>query len=187
MAMAVEVEIDRSYASVAIVGVRPDGRMHCEIIAHRAGTAWVVAYLVERAKRHRPCGIGIDLGSAAGSLLPALQRAGLKVWRPAMEKAEAMGALLTVPSMREVAAASGDMYDAVEDDAVRWLGKEKQAVLQRAVANAKTRPLGDAWAWGRKGSVAIAPLVSVTIARWVHLTRANAYDQDTYDVASSVY
>ena len=187
IAMAVEVEIDRSYASVAVVGMRPDGRMHCEIIAHRAGTAWVVAYLVERAKRHRPCGIGIDLGSAAGSLLPALQRAGFKIWRPTMEKPEAQGALLTVPTMREVAAASGDLYDAIEDDAVRWLGAKMQAVLQRAAAGAKTRPLGDAWAWGRKGSGAISPLVAVTIARWVYLTRAHLYDQDSYDVAASVF
>ncbi len=187
LAMAVEVSIDRAYASVGVVSVRRDGRMHCEIIAHRAGTAWVVKYLTERAARHRPIGVGLDPGSPAGSLLPALARARFKTYRPTMDPVEAKGALLTLPTMREVAAASGDFYDAVEDDALRWLGPDQQAVLNRAVAGAKTRPLGDAWAWGRKGAADISPLVAITIARWVYATRAHLYDQDDYDVSASVY
>jgi hypothetical protein len=43
------------------------------------------------------------------------------------------------------------------------------------VANAKTRPLLDAVAWGRKQSdVDISPLVGVTLARWAYVTRINA-------------
>lgn len=192
IAMALDMSIDRQWVSVAIVGLRRDGRMHVEVIAHRGGSAWVVRYLRERAARHRPCGIGIDIGGPIGSLLPALTRGtaagggGFKVWRPTMDRNEAAGALLTIPTMRDVAAASGDMYDSIENDAIRWLGSDMQAVLNRAVAGAGTRPLADSWAWARKGNAVISPLVAVTLARWVHATRAHMYDGEDYDVASSV-
>jgi hypothetical protein len=50
--------------------------------------------------------------------------------------------------------------------------------LDAAVAGAATRPLGDSWAWARKGlSVDICPLVAVSLARWGHATRAHLHNR----------
>jgi hypothetical protein len=39
-------------------------------------------------------------------------------------------------------------------------------VLNSAVAAARKRALGDAWAWARKVGGDVSPLVAVTLARW---------------------
>lgn len=192
VALGVEVAYDRSCASVAVVGRRADGRMHVEIIKHEAGTKWVVPYLVVRARRWRPCGIGIDLGGPAGSLRSALAAARFTVWSDTMEPREAGKALLTVPTLREYAGASAEFYDAIGTAAkprrdLVHLGAEAQPQLSKACAGARWRPLGDAQAWGRKGNAEISPLVAATLARWVYQTRAAAYDPGDYDVAESIY
>ena len=47
------------------------------------------------------------------------------------------------------------------------------------MAGAATRPLGDAWAWARKGlSTDITPLVAVSLARWGHTTRAHLHNRE---------
>jgi len=74
-------------------------------------------------------------------------------------------------STREVAAACGALVDAAKQDQLRHLG---QTELNTAIDGARTRPLGDAWAWARKHSSAdISPLVAVTLAKWAHATRAH--------------
>jgi hypothetical protein len=48
------------------------------------------------------------------------------------------------------------------------------AALNQAVRNAGTRPVGDAWAWARRGSGGdISPLVAATLALWGWSTRHN--------------
>jgi hypothetical protein len=66
-------------------------------------------------------------------------------------------------SGREYAAACGGFYDAVVQGTVVHLD---QPVLNAAVAGARKRILGDAWAWGRKGGTDVSPLVAATLARW---------------------
>lgn len=192
LAYGVEVAMDRSAVSVAVAGVRPDGRMHVEVIAHRSGIDWVVPYLVVRARRWRPVGIGVDLGGPAGSLKAALLKAGFRIWSDTMDAREAAKSLLTAPTVREYAAASEDFYDAIGTTEkprteLVHLGAAMQPQLTRACAGARPRPLGDAWAWGRKGNAEISPLVAVTLARWVYQARAHAYDPGDYDVAQSIY
>jgi hypothetical protein len=183
-AFFVEVERDRSKAVVALAARRADGLEHWEIMWDGAVEA-VAAKLVEFIGRWKPCGVGIDAGGPAGSLMTTLVKTyGLKTWKPSMTPSEigrAGGALLTVPGLRDIAQSTGDMIDAVAAGTGRWLGPKKQAVLAKAVAGAKTRPLGDAEAWGRRGSAAIAPLVAVSGARWVYAQRAGAYDLGTWD------
>jgi hypothetical protein len=60
----------------------------------------------------------------------------------------------------------------VSERTVRHLGSLE---LRAAIHGAATRPLGDAWAWSRKGSsVNISPLVSSTIALWAAINRPDA-------------
>lgn len=68
----------------------------------------------------------------------------------------------------EHAAACGRFVDLVDEKALRHLGSSE---LTGAIRAARTRPLGDAWAWSRKNSSAnISPLVSVTLALSAALT-----------------
>ncbi|WP_234899929.1 hypothetical protein [Streptomyces filamentosus] len=92
----------------------------------------------------------VDAGGPAGSLIPELE--------------EALGVEVVKPKPREIAMATGQFYDAVADQSISHLDPPPLAV---ALAGAQKRPLGDAWAWARRGvGVDISPLVAVTLARW---------------------
>jgi hypothetical protein len=92
-------------------------------------------------------GVVCDGASPAAALVPQLAELNLDV---------------LVVGAREAANGCGMLFDAVMDGALRHLGQEE---LDSAVRGAVTRPLGEAWAWGRNASgVDISPLVSVTLA-----------------------
>jgi hypothetical protein len=143
----IEVSPDRARAAIGVAGARSDGLTHLEVVDHRRGTGW----LVDRAKQlddtHQPIGFVVDGGGPAGSLIPELERAGVKV----------------IPvNAKEYTQACGMLYDAVEQSEVRHLGTQE---LSSAVAGAVKRQLGEAWAWSRKNSsIDISPLVAITLA-----------------------
>ncbi len=144
---AFDVTPDRAFAAVAAAGARKDGLRHVEVVEHRRGTGWVVPWLVERVDTHRPVAVLCDATGSAASLLAQLEQAGIEVW---------------AVSVREHVAACGQLFDAVEQKTVRHLGTPE---LDAAVRGAVKRPLGDAWAWTRRGSVGdISPLVACTLA-----------------------
>jgi hypothetical protein len=117
-----------------------------------------VGRLVELHDTWAPCAVVVDDTGPAGSLIAPLEAAGLEVIRP---------------TTRARAAADGGFYDAVVE---RSLGYVPRPALDAAVAGAATRPLGDAWAWARKGlSTDITPLVAVSLARWGHATRVHLH------------
>lgn len=154
---AADMTPDRSYGSVAVAGRRADGRWHVEVVDHRAGSGWMHQRLVELVGKWRPCALVVDASSAAGSLIAGL---------------EADGVAVAKPTSRDVVAACGSFYDAVRDQQLAHLG---QAELAAALAGARKRDLGGAWAWARKGlSVDISPLVAVTMAMWGHQAFARA-------------
>lgn len=67
---------------------------------------------------------------------------------------------------RDVVQATGQFYDAVTAGRISHLG-DGNAPLVTALAGARKRDLGEAWAWARRGvGVDITPLVGVTQARW---------------------
>lgn len=156
VSFALDVTPDRSRSAVAVAGGRSDGRLHVEVVEHNAGTTWVVGRLQDLVAKWNPCAVVLDAAGPAGTLLPALQAAGIEA---------------ITPSTREVAQATGMFYDAVLQGGLAHLD---QPSLKAALAGAQQRPLGDAWAWARKGSaVDISPLVAVTLAGWGHATRAH--------------
>lgn len=188
IALALTASVDHKWYTITMAGPRPDGRQHWEVIEHRLGSGWVVKRLAELVRTHRPIGVGLDLSGPAGHLHLKLRGAGMLEWSPKMTRAQARGRLLTIPTVREVAQAAGDAYEAIINGEVRWRGPEgTQLPLQKAVAGAKTRPLGDAFAWARRGNADISPLDGVTLARWVLAQRLSVVDQEEYDAASSVY
>ena len=146
LCLAFDVSPDR-FASVAIAGHREDGLFHIEVIASRRGTSWVAEYVQERVRSHRPHAVVCDAYGPAASLIPALENMSIEV--------RAMTA-------SEHGQACGQFVDQVEAGTLRYRPDD---VLKDAVRAAQTRPLGDAWAWSRKGSSGnISPLVACTLA-----------------------
>jgi hypothetical protein len=133
VSFAADVTPERSHAAIAVAGRRPDGLGHAEVVDHRPGTGWVAGRLVELANRWSPCAIVVDETGLAGSLVAPLEEAGLEVVRP---------------TAKARAAADGGFYDAVAEQSLRYVPRP---ALDAAVAGAQQRPLGDAWAWARKG------------------------------------
>jgi hypothetical protein len=160
LCLAVDISPARDSAALVVASARADGATHVEItgtkdrLDHRPGTAWVVGRIVELVERHGIGTVGLDAGSAAGSLIPALEHAGVP---------------LKVLGMRDVVRATGAFYDAAVEGRLRHLG---QGPLDLAVAGAKKRTLADSWAWGRVDGTDICPLVASTLAHWLVVTGA---------------
>lgn len=147
-AFAIDVTPDRSRASVAFAGFRPDARRHVEVIANERGTGWVVAEVVALLDSHPDAVVVLDVGGPAGSLLKPLEDAGVEPM---------------VISAAEMAQACGGFYDAVVADPPD-LSHFDQPALNAALGAARKRPLRDAWAWHRRDVTDISPLVAVTLA-----------------------
>lgn len=146
---AFAVAPDRSSSAIAAAGLRDDGRVHVEVVDHAGGAGWIVPRLVELVGRHGPRASVCDGKGPAGSFLPSLEAAGVDV--------------LAVTGT-EYARACGLLVDAVTDGRLRHLATPE---LSAAVRRATKRPLGESWAWSRKGSgVDITPLEAATLAFW---------------------
>lgn len=147
--VAFDVSPDRSTSSVAAAGLNEDRKLHVEIGMHKKGTGWLVEFLVDLSRRKNPLVFMCDGYGPAASLAGELHEAGVTV---------------TTVSTSEHGQACGHLVDKVKQDELRHLGSVE---LASAIAGARTRPLGDAWAWSRKHSgVDITPLVSATLAVW---------------------
>ncbi|WP_328941529.1 terminase [Streptomyces sp. NBC_00250] len=146
---AIDTTPERSHTSICIAG-RNDAVVHVEVIENRPGTQWVVDRAAELHEKWSPRCWVIDPSSPAGSFIKELE--------------ERLGIEVVTPRARDVAQATGQFYDAVVSQQLVHIG---QAPLSVALAGARKRDLGEAWAWARRGvGVDISPLVGVTLARW---------------------
>ncbi|MFG2855695.1 terminase [Streptomyces mirabilis] len=146
---AIDMTPERSHAAIGVAGAWRGGT-HVEVVDHQPGTAWILDRAKALHEKWKPKAWVVDAGGPAGSLIPALE--------------ERLGVEVVQPKTREVAQACGQFYDAVTEQALSHIDN---APLTAALAGAQKRPLGDAWAWARRGvSVDISPLVAVTLAKW---------------------
>lgn len=147
LALAVDVQPDRTSGSVAVAGQRQDGRWHVEVIDNRNNVGWIVERVAGIYKRQRIRTVVIDRRGPAASLVEPLEQKGLRV---------------TTTDASAMAASCAAFYDAVMEDRLRHLDTP---VLNSALAVARKRSLGDSWAWHRKNAAAdITPLVACTLA-----------------------
>lgn len=160
VAFALDITPDRSAAAIGAVGFREDGRRGGEVADHRNGTKWLVNRIVEMCEKWRPCAVGLDANSAAVSLIPELEKRGIKS-NPGPGET-----LLVVVGGSQMTQACGGWHDAVTND--QWRHRD-QAPLNAALAGARKREMGDGgWKWSRKdSSIDISPLVAVTIADYL--------------------
>ena len=181
LAFALDITPSRDGATIAVYGIREDGLGHVEVVDRRPGTEWLVDRVLELRERWNPVAIALDPKGPAVSLIDELEKRG--VTKPDDPDHPAYGQL-AIPSVPDVAAACGQFADAVRQGTLRHLGQEP---LRQAVLGAKTRPLGDAWAWARRVSSAdISPLVAATLARWAYETRAHLVTRD-YDPLANIW
>ena len=153
---ALDVSPSRSWAAVSVASKRDDGRTHVEVTSfegvldHRQGVDWVVPRLVQLSGRWESFRVFVLAGSAALSLVPALEAAGVVV--------EVIGAA-------DVAPACGLFYDLTVNDRVRHVA---QPDLTVAIEGAARLNVGDtAWKLARrKSSTDITPLYAAVAATW---------------------
>lgn len=174
VAFALDTTPERSHTAICAAGSNDEAR-HVEVVDHRPGTGWAPERLAELVAKWKPCAVVIDEGGPAGSLIPAVRRALAEEGneespRPGLSEDE-IDELLLIPKSRQVAAACGQFYDGVAEQTIVHLD---QAPLATALAGADKRPIGDGWAWARRGvGVDISPLMGVTFAAWGHAERAD--------------
>jgi hypothetical protein len=150
LVLAVDVSPDRMSASIALASLRADGSTHVEVIDTRPnmGTGWVVHRLKSFPQLREVRAVVVDSVGPAASLIPDLRQARIRQ--------------LEVLGTADVKQACGAFFDGVHQQRIRHLG---QPPLNAALAGAKKRAIGDAWAWDRKrADVDITPLVAVTLA-----------------------
>ena len=146
VSFAVEVTPDRSMATiVACAGGVLD------VVAERMGVAWVVPFLLERVVTHQAVSVGFDsLGPAAGL---------------GLELRAALGERVMMLTGREVAAASGLLFDRLtsKPPAVRIRHHE---ALHQALLQGRQRRYGQTWVFDRdaQSGVSGAPLAAAGLA-----------------------
>lgn len=152
------VSANRSYATLAVAGLRADGRTHVEIVQRAAGTAWIKDWFTARASVERPMSVVIRSAGAP--------------------EASVIQTLTDVPGLHVVPWGGKDLgighallYDLVAEDrdpGVRpKLVHLPQPVLDVPAATATTKPIGDMWVWQlRSDGEDVAPLIAVTASVW---------------------
>lgn len=168
---AVDVAWDRSRASIAVAGRRPDGKVHVEVVAYRAGTDWIVPWLLGRkTDLQSPWFTGQVVvqtkGAPVSSLIPSFQENGISVidW-----------------SGTELGSSFGQFFDAIRQ---KQLVHRSQPALNLAVEVAQEKRLGDASFINRRNElVDVSPVVAVQAAYWyatkpMQPARPSIYEQD---------
>lgn len=150
---AVDVNPDASFASIAVAGARADGAVHVEVVERRRGTGWVVDRIEDLVSKWDVKSVTLDAIGPAGLLLPAFSERGIHI---------------DVVSMREYGHACA-LFKQNVDEGVLW--HKEQSGLTAALEAARKRDLDrDAglWAWHRRDSTDITPLVASTLAVFAH-------------------
>lgn len=150
VALAFEVAIDRSDATISAAWRDTDGLPHVDVVDHRVGTGWLAGRFRELAESWHVVGLGYNGVGPAVDVADELQRAGLDQLQP-------------VNTREYVAACTGLLADVVDER----LRHPRHPMLDTAADAAAQRQVGEAWVWGaRQSAGSISPLAAATVARW---------------------
>lgn len=154
LTIAIDVPPGRKTASVALSGLRADGRWHVEMDEERKSVDWVIKWVVERASKNRLHAVVCD--EMSGLVEKRRDRYFLIGTDIVVTLAAAEG--------RDMAIACAKFYDGIMDGSV-WHTDQPQVNV--ALSSASKRPLAGAWAWNRKDVTSnISPIVAETLALW---------------------
>lgn len=154
MALGIDIDPERKWASVAVAGKRQDGKFHVELDELREGVGWVTGYVGSLLRVNPQIrAVVVDKLSAAATVAQELAHAKFRV---------------TQTSHQELAQACGYFYDGISEG---WLVHTAQPQMAQAVSMATRRNLAGAWAWNRRTTNAnITPLMASTLALYGALT-----------------
>ncbi len=151
--------------------------MHGELIDHAQGTGWVVPRAVELGARWKPAAWVVDIGGAAGFMVPQLQEAGLNVvTMTARQVGQAFAMFKAAASSEEQAEVAesaetltgtpaGSLEEQFTVPKIKIRPGRHGAAIAAAVEGATTRRVGDGTTWDRRSTdVVISPIVSMTNA-----------------------
>lgn len=154
LTLAIDVPPERSVASVALAGQRPDGRWHVELDEQKRGVDWVIPWVKARVERNRLHAVVVD--EMSGLVEKRRDRNYLVGTDIEVTLAAAEG--------RDMAIACAKFFDAVMDESLRHTDQPQVNV---ALSVARKRPLSGGWAWNRKDAASdITPIVAMTLALW---------------------
>ena len=152
LVLAVDIAPNRGLATLVIagnVGTADEPKIHIEGIENKAGTGWVLSRIIQLVRTHGIKTVVLDAAGPAATLIDDLRKARIKV---------------ATTQARDMAIACGQFMDAVHESTLVHLN---QPYINIAVAQARKRRLGDAFAWARSSATAdITPLVAATLALW---------------------
>lgn len=146
VAFAVELDEDRTTATVVVAGTGPAG-FAVELVESRPHGTWLVPRLVDLVERWSPLALCWDAGGPAGALT--------------LDMAEVSTRLVPMGT-RDVAAAAGWFHDAVLAGAV---SHRPDPVLDAGIDAARRRRAGGAWLFDRRQPGA-GPVVAASMALW---------------------
>lgn len=163
VSLVVDIEPHRRWSSIGVAG--DSGGRTLVLCRWQRGTDWAAAEVAKLAAKGNVVDVAITPDQAK-ALKPALTKAGIED--------------LAVLTRGDVGASCAAMQEAIKSGSVVHVG---QTELDAAVANARTRYVGEVELWDRRNaSVDISPLVACSAAlyRW-GLQKAN------YNVLESVW
>ena len=148
LVFSVDVALDRSRATIAV----SDRAGRIEIVESRDGMGWVAERIRALSRRHKAPFV-VDGYGPAGTLVEPL---------------EALGIAITRYAFRDVLAACGLFYDAIQTHTIKVRPDEN---LEAAVAGVRKKTMTGGWLWARTDSgVDITPLYAATLA-WHNATQ----------------
>jgi len=148
LVFSVDVALDRSRATVAVC----DRAGRIEIVESRDGMGWVAERIRALSRRHKAPFV-VDGYGPAGTLVEPL---------------EALGIVIARYTTRDVVAACGLFFDAIQAHTIKVRPDEH---LEAAVAGVKKKSMGAGWLWARNDAgVDITPLYASTLA-WHNATQ----------------
>lgn len=168
-----DVSADGGTATIMVAAFREDGLVHGESVTSRVGSAWVKDWFLEVApgkdfkRKDDPQFQGVVIqksGAPASALIETLVEAGINV-------IEWGGSDLGIGTQQ--------FYNLVREKGIRHRGQE---ILDVAISQAVTKPLGDVWVWDRRKSlVDISALIGLTGATWALCKPPEIEQQSAYD------
>lgn len=139
----VDLSFNRTMAYIAIAFWDTLGRKRVEIAAQRAGTDWIIPWLLDPERRVKPDDVTLQSkGAPISSMKDSLETSGIRVhdW-----------------SGSDLAGWTGQFYDEIrkatdDDDAELTMTHGVWPALDIAANSARVKPMGDGWTIDRKSS-----------------------------------
>ena len=160
ISVGIDISPDSAVAAIGVAAWRTDELPHVELAEHLPGTGWLLDRILGITARRNPVAVVINPAGPAGAFERHLRNHDF-ITLPDEKMLPPDKHRLVLTTGRALAQACGAITNAVTNLEVRH---PDQAPLNRAVADARTRPVVQAWAFSSAPGGDITPLVAVTLA-----------------------